>query len=89
MEIHQKERESLAAYIHRFKRKADRCNFNNKAAMIQIFIKGLRNAHFGNMSLQKGAPNPGTCHQGGREASSSTAVNCHTTALIHSKCHVE
>ena len=43
MEIQQKEKESLAAYIHRFKRKADRCNFNNNAAMMQIFIKGLRN----------------------------------------------
>ena len=44
MEIQQKEKESLAAYIHRFKREADRCNFNNNAAMIRIFIKGLRNA---------------------------------------------
>ena len=45
MEIQQKERESLVAHIHRFKREGDRCNFNNNAAMIQIFIKGLRNAH--------------------------------------------
>ena len=45
MEIQQKERESLAAHIHRFKREAGRCNFNNNAAMIQIFIKGLRNAY--------------------------------------------
>ena len=45
MEIQQKEKESLAAYIHRFKREADRCNFNNIEAMIKIFIKGLRNAH--------------------------------------------
>ena len=44
MEIQQKEKESLAAYIHRFKREANRCNFNNNAAMIWIFIKGLRNA---------------------------------------------
>ena len=35
MEIQQKERESLAAYIHRFKREADRCNFDNNAAMIR------------------------------------------------------
>ena len=42
MEIQQKKRESLAAYIHRFKSKA---NFNNNAAMIRIFVKGLRNAH--------------------------------------------
>ena len=45
MEIQQKERESLAAYIHRFKREAHRWNCNNNAAMIWIFIKGLRNAH--------------------------------------------
>ena len=45
MEIQQKERESLAAYIHRFKRDINRCNFDNNAAMIWIFIKGLRNAH--------------------------------------------
>ena len=45
MEIQQKEKESLAAYIHQFKREAGRCKFNNNAAMIRIFIKGLRNAH--------------------------------------------
>ena len=45
MEIQQKEKESLAAYIHWFKREANRCNFNNNAAVIWIFIKGLRNAH--------------------------------------------
>ena len=45
MEIQQKEKESLAVYIHRFRREADRCNFDNNAATIQIFIKGLRNAH--------------------------------------------
>ena len=45
MEIQQKEKESLAAYIHCFKREASRCKFNNDAATIRIFIKGLRNAH--------------------------------------------
>ena len=45
MEIQQKERESLAAYVHRFKREANRCNFENNAATIQIFIKGLWNAY--------------------------------------------
>ena len=45
MEIQQKERESLAAYIHSFKREASRCNLNNNAAMIRLFIKGLRNVH--------------------------------------------
>ena len=45
MEIQQKEKESLAASIHHFKRKASRCKFNNGAATIRIFIKGLRNVH--------------------------------------------
>ena len=45
MEIEQKEKESLAAYIHHFKREAKRCNFTNSAATIRIFVKGLKNAH--------------------------------------------
>ena len=45
IDIQQKERESLAAYIHRFKREANRCNFDNNAAKIWIFVKGLENAH--------------------------------------------
>ena len=45
MEIQQKEKESLAAYIHHFKREASRCKFNNDVATIRIFIKGLKNAH--------------------------------------------
>ena len=45
MEIQQKDKESLAAYIHRFKREVKRCNFNNNAATIQIFVKGLKNTH--------------------------------------------
>ena len=45
MEIQQKEKESLAAYIHCFKREASRCKFNYDAATIRIFIKGLRNVH--------------------------------------------
>ena len=42
MDIQQKEKESLAAYIHRFKTKAKRCNFINDAATIRIFVKGLK-----------------------------------------------
>ena len=45
MDIQQKDKESLAAYIHRFKREAKRCNFTNSAAMIWIFLKGLKNTH--------------------------------------------
>ena len=45
MDIQQKEKESMAAYIHCFKREASRCKFDNDAATIRIFIKGLKNAH--------------------------------------------
>ena len=45
MEIQQKEKESLAAYIHCFRREASRCKFDNDATTIRIFIKGLNNVH--------------------------------------------
>ena len=45
MDIQQKNKESLAAYIHRFKREAKRCNLTNNAATIMIFVKGLKNIH--------------------------------------------
>ena len=45
MEIQQQEKESLAAYIHRFKTEAKRCNFTYDATTIRIFVKGLKNAH--------------------------------------------
>ena len=45
METQQKEKESLATYIHHFKREAKRCNFTNNAVTIRMFVKGLKNAH--------------------------------------------
>ena len=45
MDIQQKDKESLVAYIHRFEREAKRSNFTNNAATIRIFVKGLKNAH--------------------------------------------
>ena len=45
MDIQQRDKESLAAYIHSFKREAKRCNFTNNAATIRIFVKGLKNTH--------------------------------------------
>ena len=45
MDIQQKENESLAAYIHRFKREAKRSYFTNNEATIRIFVKCLKNAH--------------------------------------------
>ena len=45
MDIQQTDKESLATYVHRFKRKANRCKFDNDTATIRIFLKGLKNAH--------------------------------------------
>ena len=45
MDIQQKDKESLAAYIHRFRWEAKRSNFTNNAATIRIFVKGLKNVH--------------------------------------------
>ena len=42
MEFQQKQKESLAAYIHHFKREVSRCKFKNDAATIRIFIKVLK-----------------------------------------------
>ena len=45
MDIQQHDKESLATYVHRFKQDANRCKFNNDAATIRIFLKGLKNVH--------------------------------------------
>ena len=45
MDIQQSDKESLAAYVHQFKQEANRCKFNNDAATIRIFLKGLKHAH--------------------------------------------
>ena len=45
MDIQQKEKKSLAAYVHHFKWEASRCKFDNDATTIRIFTKGLKNAH--------------------------------------------
>ena len=61
MDIQQKDNECLAAYIHRFKREAKRCNFTNNAATIRVFVKGLKNAH--TLAACKGTSNSNRCHQ--------------------------
>ena len=45
MDIQQTDKESLATYVHRFKWEANRCKFNNDTTTMQIFLKGLKNAH--------------------------------------------
>ena len=41
MEIQKKDNETLAAYIHHFKKAAKQCAFDNDTAAICIFVKGL------------------------------------------------
>ena len=45
MDIQQTDKESLATHVHRFKREANRCKFDNDATTISIFLKGLKNVH--------------------------------------------
>ena len=45
MDIQQKDKESQAAYIHRFRMEAKRFNFTSNAATIRIFVKCLNNTH--------------------------------------------
>ena len=45
MDIQQTDKESLVTYVHRFKWEANRGKFDNDAATIRIFLKGLKNAH--------------------------------------------
>ena len=45
MEIQQKDKQSLAAYIHQFKRGAKWCHFHDDATTIRLFLKGLNHAH--------------------------------------------
>ena len=56
MDIQEKEKASLAAYIHRQKTEAKRCNFTNAAATIRIFVKRLKNAHSLAMCIYKKGP---------------------------------
>ena len=42
MDIWQTDKEPLATYVHRFKQEGNRCKFNNDAATIRIFLKGLK-----------------------------------------------
>ena len=80
MEIQQKEKESLAAYIHYFKREAKRCNFTCSAASIRIFVKGLKNAHtIANRAYEKG---PQTLADAINEAEKLQAAQQLTATLL-------
>ena len=45
MDIQKTDKELLATYVHRFKWETNRWKFNNDAATIRIFLKGLKNVH--------------------------------------------
>ena len=45
MDIQQTEMESLAAYVHQFKKEANRCKFDNDATTIQMFYKRSQKMH--------------------------------------------
>ena len=89
MEIQQKEKESLAAYIHCFKREASRCKFNNDATTIRIFINGLKNAHtLATRVYEKG---PQSLVDGIKEVKklqAAPAVNIYPLTLILSEYNV-
>ena len=89
MEIQQKEKESLAAYIHHFKREASRCKFNNDAATIRMFIKGLKNVHtLATRGCEKGPQSLADAIKGSRKTSNSSAVNIYPLTLILSEYNV-
>ena len=90
MEIQQKEKESLVAYIHHFKREANRSNFDNNAATIWIFIKGLKNAHtLATRVYKKGPQSLADAIREVEKLQAAQQLNHHATALIHSKHYVK
>ena len=87
MEIQQKEKESLTAYIHYFKRETKICNFTNKTATIRILVKGHRNAYtLATCIYEKGLQ---TLTDAISEVEKlQTATNNNSDTIINSKCHV-
>ena len=82
MDIQQKDKESLAAYIHRFKREAKRLSFTNNAATIRIFVKGLKNTHTLATHVYKKGPQ--TLADGISEVEKLQAVQQLTATLLPS-----
>ena len=82
MNIQQKEKESLATYIHHFKREAKRCNFTNTTATIRIFFKGIKNAH--SLATQIYEKGPQTLADAISEVEKLQATQQYTVTLIPS-----
>ena len=80
MDIQQTDKESLATYVHRFKREANRCKFDNDAATIRIFLKGLKNMHvIATKVYEKG---PQTLAEAIREVEKLQAAQQLTSSLL-------
>ena len=80
MDIQQTDKESLATYVHRFKREANRCKFDNNATTIRIFLKGLRNAH--TMATKVYEKGPQTLTEAIREVEKLQATQQLTSSLL-------
>ena len=80
MDIQQTDKESLVTYVHRFKRKANRCKFDNDAATIRIFLKGLKNAH--TMATKVYEKGPQTLTEAIREVEKLQATQQLTSSLL-------
>ena len=80
MDIQQTDKESLATYVHRFKREANQCKFDNDTATIRIFLKGLKNAHtIATKVYEKG---PQTLTEAIREVEKLKAAQQLTSSLL-------
>ena len=80
MDIQQTDKESLATYVHRFKREANRCKFDNDATTIRIFLKGLKNVHtIATKVYEKG---PQTLTEAIREVEKLQAAQQLTSSLL-------
>ena len=80
MEIQQKEKESLTAFIHCIKREGKRCNFTNNAATIKILVKGLKDAH--TLAARIYEKGPQTLVDAISEVEKLQATQQHTVTLI-------
>ena len=80
MDIQQTDKESLATYVHRFKREANRCKFDNDPATIRIFLKGLKNVH--TMATKVYEKGPQTLTEAIREVEKLQAAQQLTSSLL-------
>ena len=80
MDIQQTDKESLATYVHRFKREANRCKFDNDATTIRIFLKGLKKVHAIAMKVYEKGPQ--TLTEAIREVEKLQAAQQLTSSLL-------